>query len=71
LFEIKVAAQGVSLCYFHVYMYYTPIGSSARCRVLQTTYTGWPWIVILLFSASQLARITGVKNMHPGNSVLN
>jgi hypothetical protein len=29
-----------------------------------TICLGWPWVVILLISASQVARITGVSHQH-------
>jgi hypothetical protein len=34
-------------------------------RVLWTLFLGWLWIAILLISASQVARITGVSHWHP------
>jgi hypothetical protein len=34
-------------------------------RVSQTICPGWLWTVVLLISASWVARITGVRHQHP------
>jgi hypothetical protein len=38
-----------------------------RHRVPQTIFPGWLWTVILLISASWIARITGVSHQHPAH----
>jgi hypothetical protein len=38
--------------------------SSSFCWVSQTICLGWPWPAILPISASQIARITGMRHQH-------
>jgi hypothetical protein len=39
-------------------------------KILQTICPGWTWTKILLITASQVARITGVSHWHPAKRTL-